>query len=101
MGQSHRIVAFISNLLPLYINDEVDGVGCARSLVDGTVILPMNEDEDHEDGFVTVYWQGDSTRSTIVQGVFIASYAVAKYVELHSQIKIPKMKCVTLRITSR
>lgn len=83
MGLSHRIVDFISKLLPLYIHDEVNGVWGARSLVDGTLILPMDEPEDHENGFVTVHWQGDSSRATIVQGVFLASYAVTKYVELH------------------
>lgn len=84
MGLSHRIVGFISNLLPLYIHDEVDGVYCARSLVDGTLILPMDEPEDYEEGFVTVHWQGDPSRVTIVQGVFLASYAVTKYVELRN-----------------
>lgn len=84
MGPSHRIVDFISKLIPLYIHDEVDGVWCARSLVDGTLILPMDESEDYEDGFVTVHWQGDSSRVTVVQGVFLASYAVAKYVELNN-----------------
>lgn len=82
-GLSHRIAGFISKLLPLYIEEEVDGVWCARSLVDGTLILPMEEDEDNENGFVTIRWQGDPSRTTIVQGVFIASYAVAKYVELN------------------
>lgn len=83
-GLSHRIVGFISSLLPLYIHDQVDGVWGARSLVDGTLILPMTEDEEYEDGFVTVHWQGDPNRKTVVQGVFIASYAIAKYVELRS-----------------
>lgn len=55
--------------------------------MDGTLILPIDEDEDEEDGFVTVHWQGDSNRKTVVQGVFIASYAVAKYVELHSIVE--------------
>lgn len=83
-GLSHRIVNFISGLLPLYIHDEVGGVWCARSLVDGTLILPMDEPEDHENGLITVHWQGDSSRATVVQGVFLASYAVAKYAELHN-----------------
>jgi hypothetical protein len=84
MGPSHRIVDFISKLLPLYIHEEVEGVWCARSLVDGTLILPMDEPDDYEEGFVTVHWQGDSSRVTTVQGIFIASYAVTKYVELHT-----------------
>jgi hypothetical protein len=44
----------------------------------------MDEPEDYEEGFVTVHWQGDSSRVTTVQGIFIASYAVTKYVELHT-----------------
>ncbi|OGS94604.1 MAG: hypothetical protein A3H31_12810 [Gallionellales bacterium RIFCSPLOWO2_02_FULL_57_47] len=83
-GLSHRIVNFIGGLIPLYTHDQVDGVWGARSLVDGTLILPMFEEEGEEDGFVTVHWQGDPMRTTVVQGTFIASYAVAKYVELHS-----------------
>jgi len=81
-GLSHRIVDFISKLLPLYIHEEVNGVWCARSLVDGTLILPMDDVDGQEEEFVTIHWQGDSSRVTVVQGVFIASYAVAKYVEL-------------------
>jgi hypothetical protein len=83
-GVSHRVVNFIGGLIPLYTHDQVDGVWGARSLVDGTLILPMDEEEDGGNGLVTVHWQGDPNRKTVVQGVFIASYAVAKYVELHS-----------------
>jgi hypothetical protein len=81
---SDRIVSFIAGLLPLYVNDAHDGIYCARSLVDGTLILPMAADEDSEDGFVEVHWQGDASRSSIVQGVFVASVAVARYIELHA-----------------
>ena len=83
MSHSQRIVNFIGSLLPLYIEDEVDGVRCARSLNDGTLICPVEEMEECEHGFVTVYWQGDPARQTSVQGEFMASLAVAKYVELH------------------
>jgi hypothetical protein len=83
MSLSQRIVDFIGGLLPLYIEDEVDGVWCARSLSDGTLICPVEEMEACEDGFVTVHWQGDQARQTLVQGQFMASLAVAKYVELH------------------
>lgn len=80
---SQRIVNFIDNLLPLYVQESVNGVLCARSLGDGTLILPMDEPEDTADGFVEVHWQGDPARRTEVQGVFIASVAIARYVELH------------------
>ncbi|EXI77158.1 MAG: hypothetical protein AW10_03974 [Candidatus Accumulibacter appositus] len=83
MSLSQRIVHFIGSLLPLYIEDEVNGVWCARSLNDGTLICPVEEVEEYEDGFVTVHWQGDPARQTLVQAVFMASLAVAKYVELH------------------
>lgn len=56
---------------------------CARSLTDGTLILPLDEPEEYENGLVAVHWQGDSSRQTVVQGVYMASLAVAKYVELH------------------
>lgn len=80
---SQRIVDFIGHLLPLYVQESVNGVWCARSLSDGTLILPIDEPEETADGFVAVHWQGDPTRRTEVQGVFIASVAVARYVELH------------------
>lgn len=78
---SRRIVAFIANLLPLYVGEEVNGVWCARSLQDGTLIMPTDGAE-MPDAFVLVHWQGDPKRCTQVQGVFIASVAVARYVEL-------------------
>lgn len=80
---SQRIVNFIGHLLPLYVQECVNGVWCARSLGDGTLILPIDEPEDTADGFVAVHWQGDPTRRTEVQGVFIASVAIARYTELH------------------
>ncbi len=84
MKLSQRIVQFIDHLHPLYIHDEVNGVMCARSLTDGTLILPFDEEGGEDDvGFVTVHWQGDPARQTLVQGVFMASLAVARYVELH------------------
>ena len=84
VGVSQRVVDFVAGLIPLYIPDQIEGMWGARSLVDGTLILPMDEEEDDGNGLVSVRWQGDPNPTTIVQGVFIASYAVAKYVELHS-----------------
>ena len=81
---SQRIVSFIAGLLPIYTFEHVGDLYCARSLVDGTLILPVEEDEDNENGFVLVHWQGDEARATQVQGVFLASVAVARYAEIHS-----------------
>ncbi|MDQ9168815.1 hypothetical protein Q8A64_00155 [Oxalobacteraceae bacterium R-40] len=84
MGLSTRIVNFISNLIPLYVEEEIKGIWAARSLGDGTLILPMDEeDDDSEDEFVTVHWQGDPNRQATVLGTFLASCAVVKYVEMH------------------
>lgn len=82
MSQSRAIVSFIANLLPLYTGEEASGVWCARSLSDGTLILPLEGDGDDEDAFVTVLWQGDPQRSSVVLASFVASLAVARYVEL-------------------
>lgn len=82
MKLSQRIVQFIDHLHPLYMHDQVDGVWCARSLTDGTLIIPVDEPEDEENGFVTVHWQGDPTRQSMILGVYMASLAVARYVEL-------------------
>lgn len=83
MSLSHRIVQFIGGLLPLYVEEQVDRVLCARSLSDGTLICPVDEPAENENGFVTVCWQGDRARQTEVQGVFMASLAIARYAELH------------------
>lgn len=82
MSLSQAIVQFIDHLHPLYMHELVNGVMCARSLTDGTLIFPVDEDEDDESGFVMVHWQGDSNRQTLVQGVYFSSLAVARYVEL-------------------
>jgi hypothetical protein len=83
MNLSERIVQFIGNLLPLYVQDHAHGVMCARSLNDGTLIIPISAPDEDENGFVAVHWQGDPARQSMVQGVFMASLAVARYVELH------------------
>ncbi len=83
MRLSQSIVDFIGHLLPLYVQEEFGGVRCARSLVDGTLIVPFEEPEDEQNGWVKIHWQGDPARVSEVQGVFIASVAVARYVELH------------------
>ena len=81
-GLSHRIVTFVANLLPIYTHALIDDRHCARSLIDGTLILPLEELEEDEEGWVEVHWQGDPARSTKVQGEFMASIAVARYVEI-------------------
>ena len=83
MRLSQSIVDFVGHLLPLYIQEQVGDARCARSLVDGTLIVPVEEPDDGQNGWVNVLWQGDSARVSTVQGVFIASVAVARYVELH------------------
>lgn len=84
-GLSHRIVGFLAGLFPLYEHVNVEGHSiAARSLVDGTLILAVDEEEDNENGFVIVQWQGDSNRSSEVRGEFLVSIAVARYIELHA-----------------
>ncbi len=80
---SQNIVNFIGHLLPLYVEDEVEGMWCARSLMDGTLILPVTDADQLPEGFVKVRWQGDPMRCTEVQGVYMASVAITRYVELH------------------
>lgn len=82
--KSESVVDFIANLLPLYDGIEHGGVWCARSLVDGTVILPVDEsDSDEEAGRVRVRWQGDEKREQEVRGDMFASVALERYVRLH------------------
>lgn len=82
--RSTAIVAFLGNLMPLYVHERFGAAQCARSLQDGTLILPVDESEwDEEDGEVLVYWQGDPARSTRVHGDRISALAIERYVRLH------------------
>lgn len=97
MDLSQRIVDFVGQLLPLYVQEEVNGKWCARSLEDGTLVMPVEEDEGAENGRIQIWWQGDSERETNVIGVFYASLAIAKYVDLqhtgtHAKEKRPTME---------
>ena len=89
MSQSQAIVGFIANLIPLYDGEHCDGVWCARSLSDGTLILPVMGD-DEGDAFVTVRWQGDPLRTSQVLASFMATLAVGKYVEFHFMAEAAK-----------
>lgn len=82
-GKSAAIVSFLANLLPLYDSERLDGLWCARSLHDGTLILPVDESEWDERRTVRVRWQGDSQRETLVDGEYIATLALERYVRLH------------------
>ena len=81
---SQSIVDFIAQLQPLYTCQHADGRECALSLLDGSLILPVDETHSAEpEGWVAVYWQGDSRRHSEVPGAQLASVAVWRHVELH------------------
>lgn len=82
--KSESIVSFMGNLLPLYDSFQCDGIWCARSMQDGTLILPVDEAEwEEERGTVRVRWQGDPLREQQVEGLWIATLALERYVRLH------------------
>jgi hypothetical protein len=83
-GKSEAVVSFLANLLPLYDGERDDDLWCARSLVDGTLILPIDEsDSDDEQGWVRVRWQGDPSREQETLGSMLATLALERYVRLH------------------
>ncbi|MBQ4853510.1 hypothetical protein IMW82_02280 [Rhodanobacter sp. B2A1Ga4] len=83
-GKSEAVVGFIANLLPLYDGERYEGLWCARSLTDGTRILPIDEsDSDDEQGWVRVQWQGDPSREQETRGDMLATVALERYVRLH------------------
>lgn len=52
-------------------------------MTDGTIIAPApRADDDDEHDWVVVYWQGDRSRRTEVQGSLIAGQALLRYIEL-------------------
>lgn len=83
-SKSAAVVAFLANLAPLYMHEEHDGLWCARSMVDGTLLLPVDETEwEEERGRVMAHWQGDSARASEVPGENLAALALERYVRLH------------------
>ena len=83
--KSESVVSFIGNLLPLYDSMQYEGIWCARSMQDGTLILPVDESEwDEARGTVRVRWQGDPQREQQVEGPWIATLALERYVRLHA-----------------
>lgn len=83
-NRSTAIVGFVGNLAPLFWGERHGEFWCARSLHDGTLILPFSADEDAEDeGWVRVLWQGDPSRQTEILGASIATLALERYVRLH------------------
>lgn len=84
-GSSAAIVGFIANLTPLYDGENHEGSWCARSLEDGTLLLPVHgtEDDDPESDLIRVRWQGAAEREQIASGSDMATVAVVRYVEFH------------------
>ncbi|WP_287814760.1 hypothetical protein [Pseudomonas sp.] len=78
-------VDYIAGLIPLYQSEKVLGFRAARSLQDGTLILPHPENEGGlQDAMVVVWWQGDPNRATDVLGSIMATNAVGDYARFHS-----------------
>jgi hypothetical protein len=83
-GKSEAVVGFLANLLPLYDGERYEGLWCARSLIDGTRIIPIDESSsDDEQGWVRVQWQGDPSREQETRGDMLATVALERYVRLH------------------
>lgn len=83
-GRSAAVVGFLANLTPLYTDEQCDGLWYARSLQDGTLVLPVDESGwDEERGTVRVLWQGDAARACEIDGGNIATLALERYVRLH------------------
>lgn len=83
---SAAIVGFLANLLPLYVGERHGDLWCARSLQDGTLIVPfaVNPEGDPDDeGWVSIHWQGDQLRRTETLGQWVATLALERYVRLH------------------
>lgn len=87
---SQSIVDFIAELAPLYRCQYADGQQCALSLFDGSLILPLDEGENQpEEGWVEIYWQGDVQRRSEVPGAELAGVAVWRHLELRGVGRSP------------
>jgi hypothetical protein len=81
-GLSQRIVDFIAELMPLYTFQFADGHDCALSLVDGTLLMPVDESS-------SVLWQGDAQRRSEVPGPLMAYQAALRCAEFHGVGRLP------------
>lgn len=89
-GLSQRIVDFIAELMPLYTFQFADGHDCALSLVDGTLLMPVDESgSEREEGWVVVLWQGDAQRRSEVPGPLLAYHAALRCAEFHGVGRSP------------
>ncbi len=80
---SQSIVLFIGKLSPLYIEEYGERTVRARSLRDGSLVSPVVEGRDEENGFVRVAWRSNEEGLT-VPGLPLARLAVGDYVRFHS-----------------
>lgn len=85
-----RHLNFIANLMPIYQGEWHGELHCARSLRDGTLLLPHQDDDGGNEELITIWWQGDSSRSTDAVASMVASNAVAEYVQQASIGKSPE-----------
>lgn len=92
----NRHINFIANLMPLYQGEWHGDLYCARSLRDGTLLLPHQDDEGGREDLITVWWQGDSSRSADAIASMVASNAVAEYVQQSSIGKSPEYSTALL-----
>lgn len=82
--KSQAVVHFLASLMPLYVGEQRESTWCARSLHDGTLVLPMDEsDWDEARGRVLVHWQGDPARTSEIDGPDLVTLALERYVRLH------------------
>jgi hypothetical protein len=89
-GLSQRIVDYIAELMPLYTFQFADGRDCALSLMDGTLLMPVDETgTGREEGWVAVLWQGDAQRRSEVPGPLLAYQAALRCAELHGIGRLP------------
>jgi len=87
---SQRIVDYIAELMPLYTFQFADGCDCALSLVDGTLLMPVDESgAEREEGWVAVLWQSDAQRRSEVPGPLLAYHAALRCAELHGIGRLP------------
>lgn len=83
--KSELVVSFIANLMPSYQFRVVNDVACAESLDDGTMIVPVLDEQTDAvgDAWVSVRWQGDPGRQTEVQADSVPTIAVVRHIRLH------------------
>ena len=83
-NRSQDVVDFLASLAPVFVPEWQGNARYARSLVDGSLCMPLDAAElRQEEGWIRVSWNGEPSCATEVDGTEVTTIALERYVRLH------------------